>query len=77
MSPFSVQSCPNSAACWSPATAEIAIFAPTSLSSVYPKRCPDAHTFGSMLCGTPNNSHSSSSQRSAPMSNSIVRLALV
>ena len=59
--PFSKHACPNKAACWSPATPLIGIFASNSSAVVYPKIPLDGITFGSIDFGIFNSSSNSSS----------------
>ena len=76
--PGSKQAWPNSAACWSPAMPLTGMPAGTpQRSDVTPTVPLDGTTSGSARSGTCSSSHSSSSHSSRPMSNSIVRLALV
>lgn len=76
--PGSKQACPNSAACWSPATPRIGMRQPKKCASfVSPKLPEDGRASGSIASGTPRMPSSSGSQRSSWMLNSSVREAFV
>ena len=75
-SPARTQPCPNSEACWSPASAPIGARPPQTAASVTPIRPAVGTIAGSICSGMSNRPSIAGSQRPAARSNSIVREAI-
>ena len=75
--PGSKQACPTVAACWSPATPQIAMGVPKSDASVWPKSAAQSSTLGNMHTGISSRLHIVWLQRPLRMSYNKVRAALV